>query len=123
MPPLQQEFHKGLPGIFQKLLINIDSASIIHMESSVLEISGMFQIDNYATTADEKAGVFFQRLSKCFEWLPRGKRFSCRSMNVDHVCKMFGIDDVLVKQTNVAAAYPHIHIFVREWESFKDLIY
>lgn len=54
MPPLQQEFHKGLPGIFQKLLINIDSASIIHMESSVLEISGMFQIDNYATTADEK---------------------------------------------------------------------
>jgi hypothetical protein len=73
---LQQKFHKGLPGSFQKLLTDIDAAAVRHTEGGSLKIGSILHIDDRATSADKKARVLFERLGERFEALARSKRFA-----------------------------------------------
>ena len=53
----------GLPGCFQKLLTDIDTAAVRHAEGGILKIGSILHIDDRAAAADEKARVFFERRS------------------------------------------------------------
>ena len=39
--PLQQKFHKRLPGRLQKFLVDIDTAAVGHTEGGIPKISGV----------------------------------------------------------------------------------
>lgn len=105
--PLQQKFHKRLPGCFQKLLTDIDTAAVRHAEGGILKIGSILHIDDRAAAADEKARVFFERLCECLEALACGKRFAGSGADVDHVGEMLGRYDVPIAQTDVAAIHLH----------------
>ena len=64
------------------------------------------EIDSIAAAAGKKAGIFFQRLSKCLKALPRGKRFTGSRANVDHMSKMLG-KMMSYSEANVAATDFH----------------
>ena len=104
---MQQKFHKGLPGSFQKLLTDIDAAAVRHTEGGSLKIGSILHIDDRATSADKKARVLFERLGERFEALARSKRFAGSGADVDHVGEMLGRYDVPIAQTDVAAIHLH----------------
>ena len=56
-PPLKQEFHKRLPGAFQKVLTDKYAASVRHAEGGTFQLLRVFQIHDHSAPAHKKACV------------------------------------------------------------------
>lgn len=67
MPPLQQKYHKRLPGAFHQLPAEEHPAALIHNKGGILKIRRVLQIDNHAAPAHKEARVLAQRRNEAFE--------------------------------------------------------
>ena len=105
-----------------KLLTDKYAAAVLHTESGILKVLRVFEIDNHAPAAHEKAGILLQRRGKRLEGLPRGQRLSRGGVDIDHMGEVLGTDDVPIAQTDLSSLYPQLHEFLRLGNTGEKLI-
>ena len=105
-----------------KLLTDKYAAAVLHTESGILKVLRVFEIDDHAPAAHEKAGILLQRRGKRLEGLPRGQRLSRGGVDIDHMGEVLGADDIPVAQTDLPSLYPQLHEFLRLGNTGEKLI-
>ena len=121
-PPLEQEFHKCLSGVFEQLPTDRDIASVIKAKACSVKINGMLQIDHNTSVTLIETCVHFQGGYEGIKGLT-GHQFPFTvSVDVDHMGKMLCVDYFPEGNLNITAVYLYIYVFPGIRDAGKDFI-